>query len=75
MIFLRPGEELVINLSREGVTQGKPLSVVLYGITLVPLVEELFVAAPYFLAALYAYDSRLYGLTNRSARLMILLQE
>ena len=36
-----PGELPVTILSREGVTQGDPLSMVLYGITLVSLSEEL----------------------------------
>ena len=41
-LFLRqPGELPVTILIREGVTQGDPLSMVLYGITLVPLAEEL----------------------------------
>ena len=35
------GELPVTILSRQGVTQGDPLSMVLYGITLAPLAEEL----------------------------------
>ena len=38
-LLRQPGETPVIILSREGVTQGDPLFMVLYGITLVPLAE------------------------------------
>ena len=41
LLLRQPGEPPVKILSREGVTQGDPLSMVLYGITLVPLAEEL----------------------------------
>ena len=39
IILRQPGETSVTLLIREGVTQGDPLSMVLYGITLVSLVE------------------------------------
>ena len=42
----QPGEPSVTILIREGVTQGDLLSMVLYGITLVPLAEELRAADP-----------------------------
>ena len=41
LLLRQPGELPVTILSREGVTQGDPLSMVLYGITLAPLAEEL----------------------------------
>ena len=41
LLLHQPGELPVTILSREGFTQGDPLSMVLYGITLVPLAEEL----------------------------------
>ena len=41
LILRQPGDFPVTILSREVVTQGDPLSMVLYGITLVPLAEEL----------------------------------
>ena len=41
LLLRQPGEPPVTILSREGVTQGDPLYMVLYGITLVPLAEEL----------------------------------
>ena len=48
---------------------------VLYGVTLVPLAEELFTAAPDLLVPIYLNDSAFYGLVNRSARLITLLLE
>ena len=41
MILFQTDDTPVIILSREGVTQGEPLSMVLYGITLITLAEEL----------------------------------
>ena len=46
LLLRQPGEFPVTILSREGVTQGDPLYMVLYGITLVPLAEELRAADP-----------------------------
>ena len=46
LLFRQPGELPVTILIREEVTQGDPLSMVLYGITLVPLAEELQAADP-----------------------------
>ena len=43
-------------LSREGVTQGESLSMVLYGIILVPLSKELRLADPGFLSPVYSDD-------------------
>ena len=60
-LLIRLGEEPVIILSREGVTQGNPLNMVLYGITLVALAEDLCVAAPDLLARFYADDATFNG--------------
>ena len=38
LLLRHPGEPPVIIMGREGVTQGDPLLMVLYGITLLPLV-------------------------------------
>ena len=46
LLLRQPGELPVTILSREGVTQGDPLFMVLYGIILVPLAEELRAADP-----------------------------
>ena len=54
-------------LSREGVTQGDPLSMVLYRITLDPLAEELRAADPGLLSPFYADDAAFERLTRLSA--------
>ena len=63
-LLRQPGDAQVILLSREGVTQGDPLSVVLYGITLAPLVEELRYTDPTLLSPFYAK----YAAFDRSER-------
>ena len=60
-------------LSREGVTQGDPLSMVLYGITLVALAEEFRAANPGLLSLFYADDADFDSLAQRSAQLLKLL--
>ena len=60
-------------MSREGVTQGDPLSIVLYGITLAPLAEDLQAADPWLLSPFYADDAAFDGLARRSAQLLKLL--
>ena len=48
---------------------------ILYGITLVPLVEELRDVDPTFLSSFYADEANFYGLTRRStAQLQLLLE-
>ena len=49
-------------MSREEVNQGDPLSMVLYGIILVPLAEELRDADPTLLSPFYANDATFEGL-------------
>ena len=48
-------------LSQEGVTQGDPLSMVLYGLTLVPLAEIVRHGVPDLIHAWYADDTCLAG--------------
>ena len=62
-------------MSREGVTQGDPLSMVLYRITLVPLAEELRAAHPGFLSPFYADDSEFESSAQRSAHILKLLMK
>ena len=66
---------LVTLMSKEGVTQGDPLSVVLYGVTLVPLVEELWEADPGILTPLYVDDAAFEGSSRRSAHMLKLLMK
>ena len=72
---LQPGEPPVTILSKEGVTQGDPFSMVLYRINLVPLVEELRAADPGILSPFYGDDVALDGLAQRSAQLLKLLMK
>ena len=55
------GEPPVTILSIEGVTQVDPISMVFYGITLVPLAEELRAADPGLLSPFYADDAAFDG--------------
>ena len=70
LILRQPGEPPVKILSREEVTQGDALLVVLYGITLVPIAEELRAADPGFLSSLYADDAAFNSLAQQSAHLL-----
>ena len=46
LIVRDPGGKPIIILSEEGVTQGGPLAMILYGLALVPLAEQLRKAFP-----------------------------
>ena len=74
-LLRQPGEPPVTILSREGVNQGDPLSMVLYGITLVPIAKELIVAYPGILSPFYVDDAVFDGLERKSAQLLKLLME
>ena len=67
------GRQLVIILRRDGVTQGEPLFMVLYRITLIPLADEFCAAVPDLLARFYADDAAFDVPSERSTRLMKLL--
>ena len=69
------GELSVTILSREGVIQGDSLSMVLYGITLVPLAEELRAADPGLLSPFYVDDAAFNGRARRSAQLLKMLMK
>ena len=69
------GETPFTILSREGVTQGDPLSMVLYGITLAPLTEELRAVYLGLLSPFYADDAAFDGSVRRSAQLLKLLMK
>ena len=56
LLLRQPGELIVTILSREGVSLGDPLSMVLYWITLVPLAEEPRAADPGLLSPFYTDD-------------------
>ena len=73
LLLPQPMEPPVTILSREGVTQGDPLSMVLYGITLAPLAEDLRAVDLGLLSPFYADDTAFDGLARRSAQLLKLL--
>ena len=73
LILRHPGETPVTILVQEGLIQVYPLSMVLYGITLVPLDVELRAADSGLLSPFYAYDAAFDGLAQRSAQLLKLL--
>ena len=66
----KPGEKCQILLSREGVTQGDPLAMVLYGLSLVPLAEALRRDNPDIIQLLYADDAAMYGPVSKIAATM-----
>ena len=57
----QPGNTPVIILSREGVTQGEPPLMVLYGIILAPLAEDLRDVYPTLLTSFYDNDAAFDG--------------
>ena len=61
LLLCHTGDVPVILLIREWVTQGEPLLMVLCGITLVPLEEELRDADPTILSPFYADDAAFDG--------------
>ena len=75
LLLRQPGELPVIILSREVVTQGDHLSMVLYGITLAPLAEELRAADPGLLSPFYADDAAFNGSARRSAQILKMLMK
>ena len=73
LLLCQLGKTPVKFLSREGVTQGDPLSMVLYKTTLVPLAEELRAADTGHLSPFYADDAAFGSLAQQSAQLLKLL--
>ena len=57
LLLRQPSDVTAIILIREGVTQGDPLSIVPYDITLVTLAEELRDADPTLLSPFYDDDA------------------
>ena len=75
LLLFQPSDAPVILLRREVVAQGEPLSMVLYGVTLVPIVEELRDADPTLLSPFYANDASFDRLVRRSAAQLRLLMD
>ena len=62
LLLHQPGEPPVKIMIQEEITQGDPLSMVLYGRTLVPIAEEIWAADPGLLYPFYAYHAAFDGL-------------
>ena len=75
LLLRHPGAPPITIPSREGVIQGDPLSMVLYGITLVPLSVELRAADPGILSPFYAVYAAFNGSAQQSAQLLKLLMK
>ena len=73
--YISRGGASVTLLRQEEVTQVDPLYMVLYGITIIPLEEDLRAADPGLLTPLYTDGAAFDGLAWRSAQLLKLLME
>ena len=61
LIVRRVGGSCSVILSEEGVTQGDPLAMILYGLALPPLAKEIREAVPGAMQAWYADDCVMTG--------------
>ena len=68
------GQPAHILLSREGVTQGDPLSMILYGVALVPLIRFLKAEHPTLIQAWYADDGASLGWSDHQIAFITHLQ-
>ena len=75
LILRQKGGPCTMLLSHEGVTQGDPLSMILYGIALTPLTESIRTEIPTVMQAWYADDAAMAGPVEDIARAMTLLEE
>ena len=75
ILLHQPGDAPVILLIREGVTQVDPLLMVLYGITLAPLAEDLRDMEPTLLPPFYFDDAAFDGSVWWSAAQLRLLMD
>ena len=69
-IVRRPGSTAYFVLSEEGTTQGDVLSMVLYGLTLVPMAEALRRLVPSIMQPWYADDAAMAGKSENIATAM-----
>jgi len=75
LVIRRNGRPCSIILSQEGVTQGDPISMVIYGVALMPLTETVRAAQPDILQAWYADDSSFGGMAPAIAAAMHMILE
>ncbi|KAL7549341.1 hypothetical protein ACHAWF_012611, partial [Thalassiosira exigua] len=71
LVCRRPGKPALILLSKEGVTQGDPFAMALYGITLCPLAEHLREGFPEVLQPWYADDAAMMAAAAEVACCMV----
>ena len=71
----RPGQAPYVLLSKEGVTQGCPLAMAIYGIALLPMVELLRETEPELLQPWYADDGSCYGNLGQIRNVFKLLEQ
>jgi hypothetical protein len=74
LILRRRGQSCYVINSEEGITQGDPLAMLLYGTALLPLVERLRQAVPTVTQPWYADDAAMSGPCSEIARAMALLE-
>jgi hypothetical protein len=75
LVMRREGRPAHIILSKEGVTQGDPLSMILYGTALVPLAKRLVDETPEVIQPWYADDAAMAGRASKVRDAMRLLQQ
>ncbi|KAI2504762.1 hypothetical protein MHU86_9698 [Fragilaria crotonensis] len=75
LLLRRRGDDCEIILSREGVTQGDPLSMVLYGLALTPLATTIRARVPTIVQPWYADDAAMAGPVDGIAEAQRLLLE
>ena len=73
LLLRQPGGTGLTLHSREGVTQGDPLAMALYGIALLPLAERLREESPSVMQPWYAGDAAMMGVPAEVTKAMILL--
>ena len=75
LVLRNRGKASEFILSREGVTQGDPISMVVYGLALVPLAKSIRSAVPNLIQPWYADDVALSGRCSDIAKAMDLLNK
>ena len=73
LLILHTGESPVTILSRGGLAQEDPLSMVLYGINLYPLAKEIRSADRVLLSPFYEDDAAFNGPERRSVQILKML--
>ena len=74
LLCRRPGADALYLLSKEGVTQGDPMAMALYGIALLPLAEILRKEYPQVMQPWYADDAAMMGQARPVAGCFMRLQ-